>query len=211
MIIGQMKKVVCFVLFWGILMSWLGCGALADSNDAKIIKEAIKRSMDSLKPGDNEVSVEDYPLVKKLSIYPDEERPEDKKVVNIALIGKLTEVEELNLGANNIIDLSPLTGLNKLTRLDFSLNKVADLSPLAGKNNLVIFNATGNQIKDISPLSGLTKLEVVYLSNNQISDISPLLQLKSLKEVTLKGNKVSAADIGNLKKALPKGCYFEHD
>ena len=59
MIIGRMKKAVCFVLFSGIVMSWLGCGALVDSNDEKIIKEAIKKSMDSLKPGDNEVSAED--------------------------------------------------------------------------------------------------------------------------------------------------------
>ena len=189
-----------------------GCGSSTDKNDEKIINDAINRSLN--KPVSvevNEATPEEYPLVKTLSIYPIEERPEDRKVVNITLVGKLTEVAELNLGANNISDLSPLAGLNKLTRLDFSLNKVADLKPLEGKNNLIILNAHGNQIKDISPLAGMTNLEVVYLSSNQISDISALLQLKSLKEVTLKGNKVSAADIENLKKALPKGCHLEHD
>jgi len=197
-----------------ILLSWLGCGGSTVEDDQQIINDAINRSLN--KPvfvdGNRVVSSpEEYPLVEILSIYPTGERPEDKKVVNIALIGKLTEVKELNLGANNIADLSPLTGLSKLTRLDISKNKVSDLSPLLGKNDLVIFNATGNQIEDISLLSSLTKLEVVYLSDNQISDITPLLKLKSLKQLTLKGNKVSTADIGNLKKALPKGCYFEHD
>lgn len=207
-----MRESAWLVSLFLILTGLSSCGGSKAKNDEKIINEAINSSLN--KPASveaNEVAPEEYPLVKTLSIYPIEERPEDKKVVNIALIGKLTEVTELNLGANNISDLSPLAGLNKLTRLDFSLNKVADLKPLVGKNDLVIFNAAGNQIKDISPLSGMTKLEVVYLSNNQISDISPLLQLKSLKEVTLKGNKVSAADIDNLNKALPKGCYFEHD
>jgi len=207
-----MRESARVVSLFLILTGLSGCGSSTDKNDEKIINDAINRSLN--KPVSvevNEATPEEYPLVKTLSIYPIEERPEDRKVVNITLVGKLTEVAELNLSANNISDLSPLAGLNKLTRLDFSLNKVADLKPLEGKNNLIILNAHGNQIKDISPLAGMTNLEVVYLSSNQISDISALLQLKSLKEVTLKGNKVSAADIENLKKALPKGCHLEHD
>ena len=206
-------KCAAWIVFCQVFaMGWMGCGGSTTANDEQIINEAISLAVDKPMTGPGSgVKPTDYPKVKVLSIYPVEERPAEKRVVGISLISKLTELEELNLGANNIADLSPLENLNKLTRLDFSKNQVSGLTPLVGKNNLVILNATGNQIEDISTLSELTKLEVVYLSNNQISDISPLLQLKSLKEVTLKGNKVSAADIGNLKKALPKGCYFEHD
>jgi Leucine-rich repeat (LRR) protein len=205
----ELAKVVSLFL---ILTGLAGCGSSTDENDEKIINDAINKSLGrQMSEKENKVVPDDYPLVKTLSIYPSSGRPEDKKVVNIALIGKLTEVTELNLGANNISDLSPLAGLNKLTLLDISLNKVADLKPLVGKNNLTVFNAHGNEIKDISPLAGMTKLEVVYLSNNQISDITPLLQLKSLKDLTLKSNKVTAVDIANLKKSLPKGCGFQHD
>jgi len=206
---GKLAKVNTLLL---IFMGFLGCGGSTTENDERIINEAIGLAVGMpLTETDSVVDPQYYPRVKVLSIYPTGERPADKRVVNILLIGKLTEVEELNLGANNISDLSPLANLNKLTRLDFSLNKVADLKPLEGKKNLIILNAHGNQIEDISPLSGMAKLEVVYLGNNQISDITPLLQLGSLKQVTLKGNKVSAADIEKLKKALPEGCYFEHD
>ena len=207
-----MREAATVVSLFLILTGLVGCGSSADKNDEKIINDAINRSLN--KPASveaNEATPEEYLMVKTLSIYPIEKRLEEKKVVNIELIGKLTEVTELNLGANNISDLSPLVGLSNLTRLDFSLNKVADLKPLEGKKNLIILNAHGNEIKDISPLAGMTKLEVVYLSNNQISDISPLLNLKSLKEVTLKGNKVSVADIENFKKILPEGCHLEHD
>ena len=72
---------------------------------------------------------------------------------------KRTGASDLNLWANKISDLAPLTELTRLKSLTLS----------------------GNQITDLRPLSGLTRLERLQLSNNQIADLTPLESLSNLK------------------------------
>ena len=97
----------------------------------------------------------------------------------------------LQLGGNNISDISPLAGLTKLTVLGFSYNNISDVSPLAGLVNLEQLYLEESDISDISPLARLTKLTKLYLRHNNISDISPLAGLTKLTVLDLVYNNIS--------------------
>jgi Leucine-rich repeat (LRR) protein len=103
----------------------------------------------------------------------------------------LTNLENLNLGGNQISDLKPLSGLKNLTQLYLYDNKrISDLTPLSNLTNLTRMSLCYNQISDLAPLSKLTKLEWLELGDNQISDLKPLKSLTNLKWVGLKDNKI---------------------
>ncbi|MDE7361677.1 MAG: leucine-rich repeat domain-containing protein [Oscillospiraceae bacterium] len=90
---------------------------------------------------------------------------------NAPFIGQLSQLNSLELGFNNIGDISPLSELSVLDIRTISL--------------------TGNDIKDIAPLKGFTGLEKLWLGNNGISDISALGELTELTELDISGNEIT--------------------
>ena len=111
----------------------------------------------------------------------------------------------LELGGNNISDLTPLAGLTNLTELYLAYNNISDLTPLAGLTNLRSLDLTENQISDLTPLAGLTNLWYLYLTANPISDVTPLTGSTNLKEVWLdnRRNEINDSQIAMLEAALP--------
>ena len=118
----------------------------------------------------------------------------------------LTNLTELKLSApenHNVRGLGGLETLTKLTRLTLSsfviLSKLDALKDLTELTELYIDDG---YIKDLTPLSGLSKLKVLHLCS-PVADLRPLYGLTSLVELRLTKAKVTAADIGDLKAALP--------
>tara|TARA_B110000438_G_scaffold62778_1_gene63276 strand:+ start:1012 stop:1614 length:603 start_codon:yes stop_codon:yes gene_type:complete len=181
---------------------FLGCGESEKEKSASVIDEAIRMELE--KP-DGELTQSDFQKIKKLSVY-SVARP----VKDIASVGKLTNLEELDFAGGDISDPTPLAKLTKLWHLQINECKLQDLSALSGLDSLEELSASGNQISDLSSLKGLKKLRTIALNNNLIKDASPLFRLKSLKWVSLKGNPISRGAIEALKKALPK-CKIDHD
>ena len=119
-------------------------------------------------------------------------------------ITDLTEIAEallqmpnlisLNLGSNQISDLTPIAGLTNLTVLSFGGfggNLITDLSPLAEMTNMTSLALTNNQITDLTPLAGMTYLASLGLGGNQVTDMSPLAELSNLRYLWLWGNQIS--------------------
>ena len=106
-------------------------------------------------------------------------------------LSRLTNLTRLELGYNNISDLSPLSGLNNLTGLPLWHNNISDLSPLSGLTNLTWLPLYGNNISDVSPLSGLNNLTSLSLYFNNISDVSALSGLTNLTWLYLLNNRIS--------------------
>ena len=97
-----------------------------------------------------------------------------------------TNLAELDLVWNKIVDVSPLASLTELTVLNLGGNKIVDISPLAGLTKSTKLWLFDNRITDISPLASLTNLTVLDLGKNQLSgDISPLASLTNLTELNL--------------------------
>ncbi len=98
---------------------------------------------------------------------------------------------ELNFDANQVSDISKLSGLTNLTTLSFEENQVSDISALSGLTNLENLEFEANQVSDISALSGLTKLENLNFNTNQVSTIGVLSSLTNLKKLSFDNNQVS--------------------
>ena len=104
----------------------------------------------------------------------------------------MTNLQVLNLGGNQINDLTPLANITSLTALYLYDNKrISDLSPLSNLTNMTKMSIYWNEIRDITPLSGLTNLEWLELAGNQISDLTPLKNLRKLTYLSLHDNPVS--------------------
>jgi hypothetical protein len=80
----------------------------------------------------------------------------------------------LDLGSNQIDDISVLRDLNGLERLILNYNRISDITPLSNLSRLKFLDMSNNLISDVSPLAGLTKLTSLALLNNCIMHIVPI-------------------------------------
>ena len=85
-------------------------------------------------------------------------------------------LETLNLGYNNIADISSLSGLTSLTSLNLEQNKIEDIRPLEGLTALEHLNLWSNPITDISILTttNFPALKYLNIQDTWVRDFSPL-------------------------------------
>ena len=88
--------------------------------------------------------------------------------------------------------------LSTIENIDVSAVEIHDLSLFSGMTNLKKISAYDNKIQDVSPLIPLDRMKELYLMSNEIEDISPLIHLRQLQVLRLDGNKVR--DISILPK-----------
>ena len=127
----------------------------------------------------------------------------------LEVLAKIKKAKEsgatkLQLGSNEITDVTPLEGLTNLERLNLGYNQITDISSLKGSTKLEKLGLWDNEITDVSPLAGLTNLEELALHGNQITDVSPLAGLTKLHTLILWDNPIPEDQKSMLKKALPK-------
>ncbi|MCL1832108.1 MAG: leucine-rich repeat domain-containing protein [Oscillospiraceae bacterium] len=106
-----------------------------------------------------------------------------------------TNVTSLQLGNNQISDLTPLVKLTSMQMLDLDGNDIVDISSLSSLTNLGYLRLGHNQVTDLSPLINLPNLGTGFgglsLNNNQITDISPLASITNLRWLNLEGNQIT--------------------
>jgi len=132
---------------------------------------------------------------------------EDAGIEDLTGIGYLTNLEELNLGENQISNLAPgtFTDLTSLTSLILTNNQISDLAPgtFAGLESLMILSLWSNQISDLTTgaFAGLENLTNLYLDNNKIRDLAldTFTNLTNLRTLSLSENQIrDLASIANL-------------
>ncbi|MFA5644585.1 MAG: leucine-rich repeat domain-containing protein [Patescibacteria group bacterium] len=101
-----------------------------------------------------------------------------------------TNLEELNLSSNNLIDALPS-----------QIGKLKDLK---------ILNVSNNQMTGVpAEIGQLINLEVLDLSNNQLTGLpNELANLKNLKTLNLSGNEYSEKDFESIRNSLPNVDYI---
>ena len=120
---------------------------------------------------------------------------------NLSGIEFATNLKELELGRNQISDVTPLRNLTSLTHLSLGINRISNISALKSLTNLTHLSLIYNRISDISVLNNLTELRELDLDNNQILDLTPLKELKHLTHLSLKSNRITdLSPISNLTK-----------
>ena len=108
----------------------------------------------------------------------------------------LSQLSELDLSNQNIVDLAPLASLTGLTLLNLGGNQITDISPLASLKNLKTLSLDNNQIVNVETLSTLVNLVLLELQYNKITDVASLSPLVKLTKLDLRGNS-------QLKKVCP--------
>ena len=115
----------------------------------------------------------------------------DRNIKRLAGLEHCIGLTFLDLGRNQISDISPLVGLTSLTRLWLCDNQISDISPVAILSSLTFLDLGFNQISDISSVADLTSLTDLHLTSNRISDISHLVGLTDLVSLQLAFNQIS--------------------
>jgi len=126
--------------------------------------------------------------------------PDEEKIADLTGLEYCTNLQELRLSYNHIIDISVLAGLLKLQLLLLDNNQIIDISALADLTNLQLLWLAKNQITDISALAGLLKLQELALGGNQLTDLSALSGLLKLHKLTLANNQIT--DLSALSELL---------
>ena len=129
---------------------------------------------------------------------------QDNKIEDLAPLGELSKLTELNLSNNGITDLEavnfdslsglPLRSLslqnNVVKSEDGDQVRLSDVSLVNELNTLEALDLRNNHVADISPLSDLNHLQILDLRENLIEDLSPLQNLTSLIELNLRANLI---------------------
>ena len=122
-----------------------------------------------------------------------------------------TQLEAIDLGHNNVSDLSFLTQwphLKILIIID-SQKPVTDLSPLAELNELEYVELFMQGITDLTPLANKPKLLDLNLCHNSVTNLTPLYSDTSLERLWISYNKgLSDEQVAAFKEAVP-GCQVE--
>ena len=124
---------------------------------------------------------------------------EDPSPLDLAPLAGLVNLSWLDLGVNNVSDISALKGLTGLAWLSIQGNHVSDISALSSMSVLEQFYGQDNKIARIESLRGLTQLRTVVLSSNEISDLAPLAEnpgLASGDSVDVRNNPLSNTSTG---------------
>ncbi len=122
---------------------------------------------------------------------------------DIQVLRYCTDLEALDLGHNEISDLSVLVDLKNLKILILADNWITDISPLAELTNLQYLELFMNRITDLSPLSGLTNLLDLNICSNKLENLDPLYGMTSLERLWYSRNKYDRATAKALADALP--------
>ncbi len=112
----------------------------------------------------------------------------------------LFRLDELELSAYGITDLSGIHQCSNLSSLDLSSNDISDIKRMQDLCRLEGLDLSFNRIVDVTPLSELPLLRDVDLSYNGIESILPLMDLDGLAYLNITGNPTPVAQTERFRK-----------
>jgi len=112
-------------------------------------------------------------------------------IEDITPISNLTSLTNLIISRNQLRDISSISALTNLTELTLFENLISDITPISGLTNLRRLDLGDNRLTEVTPLSGLINLTYLDLSSNFIQDISPLTTLTNLTRLCLSANAIT--------------------
>ena len=135
--------------------------SIPDENLAAVVRETL-----DLAPGETVTQLR----MLRLRSLPASSR----HISDLAGLEHAVNIIDLDLGGNQVRDVTPLTGLIILKVLALWNNRISDIQPLMQMNSLERLWLSGNSVSDLSPCAGLTSLKVIHLRGNPIVDETPL-------------------------------------
>lgn len=111
--------------------------------------------------------------------------------IDCNFLGKLSDLQVLDLGGIRITDFSFLNGLIYLQSLNISCCGISDYSFLNKMSALQSLSLYESQITELSFLKSITTLKYLDLSSNKIKNCSSLSYLSKLESLDLSSNEVN--------------------
>ncbi|MBP3524749.1 MAG: leucine-rich repeat domain-containing protein [Clostridia bacterium] len=112
----------------------------------------------------------------------------------------------LDLGHNDLTDISFLAELDELRVLILADNRIEDLSPLSGLGHLTYLELFDNRVASLEPLAGLPALVDLNIAQNRAQSLEPLYRMPGLSRLWLRdcGEKsaVTGQELERLADAL---------
>ncbi|HYX10188.1 MAG TPA: leucine-rich repeat domain-containing protein [Bacteroidales bacterium] len=108
-----------------------------------------------------------------------------KSIGDIAPLGQLVNLKQLNLSHTLVKDLSAVSNMNELIKLDVSYTAVEDLSPLAQSQSLQELNISHTPVNFLEALRRVRSLKNIDASFTKVSGISSLSSIPSLETVNI--------------------------
>lgn len=128
----------------------------------------------------------------------------DNRLSTLPSLGKLAQLQTLNVRNNQLISLPNLDSLGNLSNLFADNNKLSTLPVLEGNPKLLSLQVSNNQISSLPSLSKQTKINILDVSNNLLSSLPNLSTTTSLERLYCSGNQItslpSLAALPNLKR-----------
>ncbi|XP_060709616.1 leucine-rich repeat-containing protein 49 isoform X2 [Hemiscyllium ocellatum] len=116
------------------------------------------------------------------------------RIKNISNLESLTDLDVLDLHANQICRMENINHLTELRVLNLAGNFIVHVENMSGLDSLTELNLRRNRIESVRDADTLPRLQRFFLSFNNISrfeDIACLADSLSLSEVTLDGNPIA--------------------
>ena len=112
-------------------------------------------------------------------------------IVAVDPIVFFTELRELHLFDNLIMDPTPVASLRLLEKLNLATNRIRTLPRFASTALKAIY-VNDNDITDLQPLNNLGALASFDGRNNRIENVRPLLSNTSLGSIDVRGNRIGS-------------------
>ena len=105
--------------------------------------------------------------------------------------------------------MTPLKNLVNLEELELGYNEIEDISPLANLTKLRILKLNNNKIENIEALSNMTEMRFLLLrENGDIKDLTPLKGLHKVEWCSFNPPSLEIETVIMLKEANPDAIYY---
>lgn len=210
----------------------------------KNLRKLINKNIDTSRADDEKITRKEIESLKEISMRDMKDNPilkakslkdtpefkfiQSYGITNLSGLENAVNLEKLDLGENEISDLSPIAKLNKLLKLSLIRNRISDLTPISELTNLEYLDLYANKIEDISPLAKLTNLRHLDLHNNNnqtgdpvhptvsggINDISAVRNMSKLELLSLGSNNITditpIKNLTNVKDLVLSGNHISN-
>lgn len=128
----------------------------------------------------------------------------DNMLTSLPSLGKLTQLQTLNVRNNQLSSLPNLDSLGNLSNLFADYNRLTSLPALEGNAKLLSLQVSNNQITTLPSLAKQVKVNILDVSNNLLLSLPSLATLVSLERLYCSGNQIatlpSLTTLTNLKR-----------
>lgn len=168
------------------MQNYLRTGSLS-CNHADLQKLAVsKKSVTSLEGLQYATHLTSISVVSSKSIA------DNQKVTSLEPVAKLSGLQRLNLGYNNISTLpADMAGMKSLWELNLEGNKLTTISSVRGLSNLKRLNVGYNSVNSLVGIENLTKMEGLFAYHNRIPSLEPARNLVNMTELIIDNNRIT--------------------